>query len=242
METVTAPLPPTVQQLLFVDTLREQRGAGDPRFVGPVLALLNLFFLAYFERYLVGESSADILALLIFLEVILFTVLALTRFLGGTEETLIRGAIFPTSSWERFAFSAISNLRRPVIGLWLGSVVLALVILGHSSWVEVVFPSLLFSLLVLCTQAGLSILLLAFRKRDGGGGMMVWGLLAAAFSVVIVSLLFGERSLLRFVVPVQWVAEAIRAAREGNLMPSVRALAVLLGLGGGGLLLARRVC
>lgn len=242
MEALTSSGPAAVRHLLLVEMLRERRGAGDPKFVGPALALLNLFFLAFFERYLAGETSAEILALLIFLEVVLFAVLALTRFLTVTEETLRRGAIFPTSAWERFFFSAISNLRRPVVALWLGSVVVGFVTLGHSSWVEAIVPSLLFTLLILCTQAGMSLLLLTAAKRDGGGGVIVWGLLASVSCVAIAALLMGEQSLVRFVVPVQWVAEAIRATREGNVALSLRALALLLGLMGGGILAARRLC
>ncbi len=242
MEAVIASLPPVVRRLLSAESLREQRGAGEPKLIGPVLGLLNLFFLAYFERYLSGERSAETLALLLFLEMDLFVVLALTRFLSGTTGTLRRTAIFPTTAWERFAFAGISNLRRQVVTLWLGSVILALLILGHDSWIEVVLPPLLFSLLVLCAQVAISILLLTAGKREGGGGVIVWGLLASVFGVAILSLLFGERSLLRVILPVQWVAEAIHAAGEGNLQPSLRALALLLGVGGGGILLARKVC
>ncbi len=234
-------IPPAVDRLLSVESLRELRGAGDPKLVGPMLGLLNLFFLAYFERFLAEEKSAEILALLIFLEISLFVVLALTRFPGGTGETLQRGAIFPTTPWERFVFTAISNLRRPAVLLWLGSVLLALLVLRHGSWFEVMIPALLFSLLVLCTQVIVSLLLLTAGKQTGGGGIVVWGLLASMLSIAAVSLLFGEESLLRFVLPVQWVADAIEAAHDGDLQPSFRALALLVGLSGGGLFLARKV-
>lgn len=218
------------------------RGAGDPKFVAPALALLNLFFIAYFEQYLAGERPVEIRALLVFLEATLFVILALTRFLGGTEQTLKRGAIFPTTAWERFLFSGISNLRRPVVTLWVGSVALAFVTLGHSSWIEASVPPILFSLLILCLQAVVSLLLLWSAKREGTAGMIVWGMLAAVLGVVTASLLFGEWSLMRFLLPVQWVAEAIRATRDGDLFPSVRAIALLLGLGAGAALLARKAC
>ncbi len=239
---MNSPVPLALRYMLSVETLQERRGAGDPKFVAPVLALLNLFFLAYFERYLAGERSAETLALLLFLEVNLFVVLALTRFLGGTELTLKRSAVFPTTAWERFLFAGISNLRRPVVGLWLGSVVLAFVALGHSTWVEAMFPPILFSALVVCVQALLSLLLLATARREGAAGMIVWALLASILGIAIASLLFGEWSLMRFILPVQWVADAIRALHEGNLQPTLRAAALLLGLGGGALLLVRRVC
>ncbi len=242
MEAMTAAVPPAVRHMLSVETLQERRGAGDPKFVAPVLALLNLFFLAYFERYLAGERSAETLALLLFLELNLFVVIALTRFLGGTGQTLRRSAVFPTTSWERFLFSGISNLRRPVVGLWLGSVILAFVVLGHSTWVEALLPPILFSVLVICVQAVLSLLLLATAGREGAAGMIVWGLLASILGIAIASLLFGEWSLMRFILPLQWVADAIRAIHEGDLQPALRAAALLVGLCGGVLLLARRVC
>jgi hypothetical protein len=233
---------PIVSGLMIVEHLRAQRGEDEPRLAGPVLAILNLFFLAYFERYLTGEWSAETLALLLFLEVSLFVTLAVARYLSVTEETLRRGALFPTSSWDRFVFTGFSNIRRPVVFLWWGSVVLAFLILDHASIAEVILPSLLFSLLIICTQIVVSLLLLASRKREGSGGVMVWGLLALILCAVIASLLFGERSLLRVVLPVEWVAEAIRAAGEGKLQPSLHALALLCGIGGAGLLLGRRIC
>jgi hypothetical protein len=233
-------LPPAVRRLIDIERLRGQRSADEPMFVGPILALLNLFFLAYFERYLTRESSADTLALLIFLEISLFLALAIARFLSVTGETLRRTALFPTTSWERFMFTGLSNLRRPVSYLWWGSVILAFLILAHGSWAQVVLPALLFSFLVLCTQMVIAILLLAAGK--GGGGTIVWALLAIALSTAVASLLFGELSLLRLFLPVQLVAEAIHGTGSGNLQPSLHAFALLAGLSGGSLLLARRIC
>jgi hypothetical protein len=233
---------PVVRELISVERLREQRSADEPKLVAPMLGLLNLFFLAYFERYLTGERSAETLALLIFLEITLFVILAVTRYLSVTGETLRRAALFPTTAWDRFIFSGISNLRRPVSLLWWGSVVLAFLILAHGSWAEVFLPTLLFSLLVLCAQMVVSLLLLTARKGEGSGGAIVWALLAFVSGIAVVSLLFGERSLLRVLLPVQWVAEAIHATGVGNLRPSLHAFGLLSGLGGGTLLLARRIC
>jgi hypothetical protein len=235
-------LPPVVGELISVERLREQRSADEPKLVAPMLGLLNLFFLAYFERYLTGERSTETLALLIFLEITLFVILAITRFLSVTEETLRRAALFPTTPWDRFVFSGISNLRRPVTLLWWGSVVLAFLILAHGSWTEVFLPSLHFTLLVLCAQMMITLLLLTAGKAGGNGFAIVWTLLACASGIAIVSLLFGERSLLRVLLPVQWVAEAIHATGEGNLRPSFHAFALLFGIGGGSLILARRIC
>jgi hypothetical protein len=242
MEEIRWSVRPVVSELTSVERLRAERGEDEPRLVGPVLGILNLFFLAYFERYLTGERSAETLALLLFLEISLFVTLAVARYLSVTEETLRGASIFPIAPWDRFVFTGLSNLRRPVVLLWWGSVVLAFLILDHGSVAEVILPALLFSLLVLCAQMVVSMLLLASRKREGSGGAMVWGLLALVFCTAVASLLFAERSLLHVVPPVQWVAEAIRATGTGNLQPSLHAFALLCGIGGASLLLSRRVC
>ncbi len=96
---------------------------------------------------------------------------------------------------------------------------------------------------ILAIVAGILILIWpTFVQWILGIFLIVWGVLAVTFAIVIAALLFGEMSFLRAFLPVQWVADAMGAAREGNPQPSVRALAMLLGIGGGGLLLARRVC
>lgn len=229
-------IPPAVGELVAAERLRDQRMTGEPKLIAPLLGILNLFFLAYFERFLTGERAADSLALLLFLEIALFVVLAITRFLSVTGEVLHRAALFPMRAWDRFLFAAISNLRRPVTLLWWGSVILAFLILSHDTWQEILIPALLFTLLVLCIQMVAALLLL----RAGKGIAVAWGLLACTFGILIASLLFGEQSLLRLLLPVQWVAEAIRTAGEGNLLPGIRAFALLACIGGGTLLLARR--
>lgn len=229
-------IPPAVGQLVAAERLRDQRMAGEPKLVAPFLGVLNLFFLAYFERFLSGERAAESLAFLLFLESALFTLLAVTRYLSVTGDILRRAALFPTRAWDRFLFTGISNLRRPVTLLWWGSVILALLILSHDTWEEILLPAFLFTLLVLCVQMVLAVLLL----KAGKGIAVLWGLLACTFGILVASLLFGEQSLIRLLLPVQWVAEAIRGAGEGNLQPTLRALALLACIGGGTIFLARR--
>lgn len=223
-ETVTS-----VTRLVRVEQLKEERRASTPRLFAFAFGLANLFFMAYFERFLADDHSGRSMQLLLFVQGWVFLALSATQFQNSTADTLNKAAIFPASSWDRFLFTSLSNLRRPIIILWWGGTVLAFLVLLHQNLGEILLPAILFSLLILLLQLMLSSLLLFARRMDASVTAMLWTLAAFLLILTLISLILRTQELISLVLPVKWAATAITGLKENSYLPVLR---------GGGLIMA----
>jgi hypothetical protein len=219
----------SVTRLLRVEQLKEERRPSTPRLFAFAFGLANLFFMAYFERFLAEDRSGRSLQLLLFIQAWVFLALSATHFQDSTADTLNKAVIFPSSSWDRFVFTCLSNLRRPIIVLWWGGTVLAFLVLLHQNVGELILPAILFSLLVLFLQSMLSSLLLFARRMDASVSAMLWTFAAFLFILTLISLILRTQELISLILPVRWAAAAIAGLRENSYLPVVWGGGLILG-------------
>jgi hypothetical protein len=158
--------------------------------------------------------------LLLFIQGWIFLALASAQFQSSAMNTLDKAAIFPTSSWDRFVFSIVDNLQRPIIILWWGGTILAFLVLLHRNLGEILIPAFLFSMLVFLLQSMVSCLLLFARRMAASVSVLLWSLAAFLIILAVSSLILQTQDLISLILPVHWVAIALTALRENSLLPA----------------------
>ena len=91
---------------------------GKVRLFPFVFAFLNILLCAYFDQYLQNDFDGYYLHLFFFIQTIFAVLFAVFFFKQGPEEMLFKTQIFPVSSWNRFRYIVLSNLRQPLSLTW----------------------------------------------------------------------------------------------------------------------------
>jgi hypothetical protein len=220
----------SIHRLLTIDRIRGRHKTGLQRLLPLAVAVLNLFFASYFERFIANDPETYYLSLFLFLQATVYVFLSLAHFIGSTHEVLRKTRVFPLKGFTRFTYAAVSSVIQPVaIGLVL-TTSFALVILCRASTLSMIAAPILYLLLIANIESTLSALtrLLADRNRQVTD---IAALLAvAALAVLIGSVVFRADLLITHLPLLSWVTAGIRSAGEGeygSLAGTLTALSIL---------------
>jgi hypothetical protein len=200
--------------------------------VGAGMAIANLFFCAFYERYLVGPGWSEALVTLLAIETGLLITLAMAIQLQLIEPILEQTRIHPVTSRSRFAFVILTLLRHRYIILLWGSAVLSMTLMVHPAPGAIAFVILAY-LLPGIAFVIISAALLILLKRWSSSGSVALALLALlACLTSVVTIVFPESRVLDLFMPLRWSIQACTAALQGNVLHGCCLLApfVLLGL------------
>jgi hypothetical protein len=226
METKLIPI--AARHLLEIDRERTRMQGGPERFLPPLVTVALLFFNASFEDLLRTDADRHYLDLFLFLQGSFCIVLALTYYVGRSEEIVVKSRLLPSSAWSRFFFVCFSNLRRPASLAFWGTNVLTLMVIYHRSPGALAPIAVLFTLFLLDLQAAGGLLFLLFTRTEHPIAGLAIVLLAGIFGLLLSVLVFHFGSLMTALLPVNWTAAGVQAVLNGD-SPDLLLNAGLLG-------------
>jgi hypothetical protein len=206
--------------------------------VGAGIAIANLFFCGFYERYLVGPGWSEALVTLLAIETGLLITLAMAIQLQLIEPILEQTRIHPVTSRNRFGFVILTLLRHRYIVLFWGSTVLSMTLMVHPAPGAIFFVVLAY-LIPGVASVVVSATLLILLKRWSSSGSVALALLALlACLTSAVTIVFPESHALDLFMPLRWSVQSCTAALQGDLWHGCLLLApfvllMLLGWGGG---------
>jgi hypothetical protein len=205
----------TTGTLLAAEKLRSS-GYRTTRLYPAALAILNLFFCAYFERYLKNDFDGYYLSMFLFLECTLYVGVSSLSFVTTSAEILAKSRVFPLTAVERLSFVVTSNLRRPTILALTGSSVFFVMIVYPSTFSNTLASISLMIALMVLTETLLATTLLALARRSipSGSAFALLGFLFVAF--LVTSLIFHVASILGGIPAIKWATMGILAGGSGN--------------------------
>ena len=227
----------TAGNLLVVDRLKSG-GYRTTRLYPAAVAILNLFFCAYFERYLKDDANGFYLSLFMFLESTLYAVVSSINFHRISFEILSKSRIFPATPSSRLLFVITGNLRRPIVLSLVGSNIFFLIVLFRHPVMDALIVGVLFAGLIIVTEILLSTLMLTLLRRSIPSGIAAVFLGFLLFALLIGSFIFHVESLLAMNPLLRWTIDGILSARHSDTvgvltnitwLGSVGVLALVLG-------------
>ena len=225
--------------LLAVERERNM-GYRSTRLYPAAVAILNLFFCAYFERYLKDDVSGYYLSLFLFFETVLYVSVSMTAFFTASQEILSKSRIFPVTPAARLLFVLASNFRRPVVLSLAASNVFFIVVLLRFTFPHTLIAALLFILMIAAIEVIFATTALIMLRRSipttGAVAMLTFLLIVFLMGAMV----FHIESLLRGIPVIGWTTSGIVAARAGNASTSLLNLAWLGLISLAGLVAGRR--
>lgn len=230
----------TAHSLLEADRRRAKVSGEHNRLVAAALGFVNLFFCAYWERFLADDPHGTALTLYFTIQSFLFCILAVSSFWTGSSQIVHRTHIFPVTAAGTFLFVIGAFLRRPAVVALIVTNALFLII-NYKASVPVAFASIPFVLLIpifcsVIVAAGMLFLSVRASALPGVGLLVMAGF--AIFLVMTVA--YGGESLLGAIPPGGWAAHGILAAAKedwpgtllyGTLLLGCTAAGSLAGVG-----------
>jgi len=207
--------------LLAADRLRNSL-KGEAAIVYPAsIGVLNLFFCAYFERFLKNDTGALYLALFLFLESSVYLLMAVAYFMGSTTEFLSKTRIFPTTPSSRILFASLSNIRRAPCGALVASNIFFMLVFYRNSPLAMIAAPILFLLMILNIETVSTIILLVSARISRPLAGVAALVALCAFAVPVSSLVFHFDTLLTALPVISWATSGIHSAAQGALSPAV---------------------
>ncbi len=202
-------------ELLLVEKVKSG-GYRITRLYPAAAAIFNLFFCAYFERYLNDDANGFYLSFFLFLETTLYAGISSVSFFSVSFEILAKSRIFPTTPTDRLLFIVAGNLRRPIIFSLVGSNVFFLIIFFRHMMPLAILTAALFILLIIVSELLLATLMLVLMRRSVPleSAAVLLGFLL--FSMLIGSFVFHFESLLAMNPVLRWTVRGILAARQSD--------------------------
>ena len=179
--------------------------------------ILNLFFCAYFERYLKHDASGFYLSIFLLIEAVLYVTISSTSFFTVSFEILSKTRIFPTASMDRLLFVIKSNIRRPLLLALLFTNAFFLMLLFRDTFWHGLVAAFVFSLLIATCEILLSVTMLILMRRSVPLGSAVALFAAIVFSIFIGSIVFHFDTLISSIPLIRWTVGGILAATQGEI-------------------------
>ena len=215
-------------RLLAVDAQKHSANESRVRMLPAVLAIFNLLFCAYAERFLHDDPDGRSLSLFLFLECSLLVIVAVGSFSRHSHEILMKSAVFPTTAWSRFLFVVWSAMRRPAsAALWSTTTVFFLV-WYRQSVLMIAAGVTFFIFSIINLELLIAILCLrSFRASQPLAGIAVFGFFGI-LAILISSLVFRFDILLSATPIVSWAASGMVAAGKANYPLMLRSLLLMM--------------
>lgn len=213
--------------LLSVDRLRTSEYRVT-RLYPAAVAILNLFFCAYFERYLNSDVTGFHLSLFLFLESSAYAALSTTNFFTVSSEILSKSRVFPTTPTDRMLFVIKGNCRRLMQLSLVGSNIFFVVILFRATPSAAILAVLIFLLFTLTIEILLSVSLLILQRQS----LPLEGAIAIAgfvlLSLLLGSIVFHYEILIASLPLMKWAVDGMLGATRNETSGVILSFAMLL--------------
>jgi hypothetical protein len=218
--------------LLWLLRLYEEATHVQRSVIAAVLAVANIFFCAYFERYVAGPSWQQELVTLLAIETGVLILAAMGVYLQSVDPILKRTRVHPLTPGSRFAFIVAALMRHRYVLLLWGSGVFSMTLLVHPDATSV--PLVVLSFIIPgAAFIVLSIALLVVMERwTSSGAVALAGLGIVACITGSVAVVFPESRVLEILLPLKWCVLSCAAALEGNYRQCLLLLVPFLALSG----------
>lgn len=225
--------------LLSVDAFRNS-GYRTTRLYPAATAILNLFFCAYFERYLKNDATGFYLSLFLLLQAGAYIVLSSTNFFTVSFEILSKARIYPTTPTDRMLFVIGGNCRRPILLSLVGSNMFFVIVLFRETFWGAILAALFYFLLASTIEVFLSASMLIIKRRSLPleGAIVVVGFIL--LTLILGSLVFHYETLIASIPFIRWTVDGILGAIHLETMKVISSIAWLLTTFAVMLILGRR--
>jgi hypothetical protein len=190
---------------------------GKVRLFPFIFAFLNILLCAYFDQYLQNDFDGYYLHLFFFIQTIFAVLFAVGFFKQSTEEILSKTLIFPVSSWNRFQYIVMSNLRQPLSLTWSLTTSLFFIVFYNQNRLTAAAAIISFLLTILAINSimALGILLLNKSYRFVSTLSLIFSFLF--FCALSSAVIFNFHEVLQGIPVVSWATAGIIAAQNKNL-------------------------
>jgi hypothetical protein len=231
----------TITSCLLSVEHQRNKGYRTTRLYPASAAIFNLFFCAYFERFVKSDFTGYYLSLFLLFEGSLYAFVSTSSFFTVGHEILSKSRVFPTTSTSRLVFVLTSNVRRPIVWALVGSNVFFLLIILRHALPHALIAPLVFILMILTIEVVLSTSLLVLLRRSVPTGSVIALLAFSIFALFVGTTVFHADSLLRTAPIVGWATNGILASSTGNIATALVNACWLALLILGGFVLGRRL-
>jgi hypothetical protein len=183
-----------------------------------VFAFLNMLLCGFFDRYLQNDHDGYYLQLFLFIQTAIGVLFAVGFFKQGAEEILSRTQIFPVSSWDRFLYIIISNLRQPLNIVWISTTTLFFWVFYRHERMTALAATVFFLLLLLTIDSMIAVAILLMKKGFRYVTSLSLVIFLLGFFILVGTIVFNFHSILQEVPVVSWTAHGILAVQKSNLM------------------------
>jgi hypothetical protein len=206
----------TTGDLLGLLRLHEEATHTQRSVVAAALAIANIFFCAYFERYVAGPSWQQALVTLLAIETGFLILITMGVYLQQIDPILRRTRIHPITTASRFSFVVAALMRHRYVVLFWGSGVFAMAVMVHPAASSV--PLVVLSFIVPgAAFIVLAITLLVFMERwTSSGAVALAGVGLVACITGSVAIVFPESRALEIFLPLKWCVHSCAAALTGD--------------------------
>jgi len=180
------------------------------------LGVANLFFCAYFERFMDAESGQAPLLLLFAVESCFFLATIAGVFVGELEGILQKTTTLPVAGRTRYEFILLAHMRHPAILVVWGTAMLAASAVGPATFAAILSRAVLTFLLGLLILVCFSTGLYARARSRRTSAPIVAAVALLLLGIGFISAAASTSHFLAVVVPLQWTVSGIFAAQTGE--------------------------
>jgi hypothetical protein len=181
-----------------------------------VFAAANLGLCAYMEHLLKADTGGHYLQLFLFLQASFCFLFTVVFHVQSLREILIKTSVFPVSGRQRFLFSVVCVLRKPLLfALWATSGLFLIVFYRHSP-ATAAFGIVLLSMVLLDVVLLASILSLISVRSAAAAGALFLAVALVIPLLTVVSTIFHAGGVLGAVPVVSWAAAGILGMQGGE--------------------------
>ena len=224
--------------LLAVDSRQGSADQGKIRTHPVLFAFLNLLFCGYMDHFLQGDIYGHYLALFLFIQCSMLTLIAVGTFIRGHDEILFKTKVFPTTQLSRLLFVLRGFLQKPAsIALWL-TTMLFVIVFYYRTPVVMGLSIVAVAMMVVNLELMIAVVCLRLHRSSRSvAGVAVISVLTM-FGVLVATIVFQFHSLLAAAPLISWTVDIILAAQQSHVniiaaygLLMVVALAVLIWIG-----------
>jgi len=206
-----------------------------------VFAAANLFFCGAMDHLLKEDPGGHYLSLFLFIEASICFLFSIGFHFQSLREILVKTSVFPATGWDRFLFTVVCIVRKPLtLALWL-TAGLFMIVFYRRSPSAAAFGVALFSMMLLDTiLLGSIMALLSIRSVEAMGALFFAIALAMIF-LLVGAMVFHTGGILGALPVVSWAASGITAAEAGNGIGAASNFLYLLAMMVAGVVIGKRI-
>jgi hypothetical protein len=181
-----------------------------------IVAVLNLFFCGYYDRFLRNDVDGYYLTLLFFIEASLCFLFTVGFLIQRVEEVVVKTTIFPTTSLIRMLFTIMCTLSRPLLIAQVITANIFLIVFYRHDGALVVYAPIIFLLMMMNIVIITAIVFLKTRESIHRITVVALGILLFMIGAPIGVVVFHLTSLLSGVPIISWATAGILAIHNAQ--------------------------